>query len=356
MVRNEKGSVGKRRRSLNFHVLIFCVGLLITVTLWDVYLNGTTPFDREITSVVVLIAGTFFSVTAGVFSWSLQSHHDLLERQVEQRTQELNQRNRELESQNKEIENFIHIISHDLKAPIVSIRGFASLLHNELGESLQGVTADYFERIVANVKQMNELIVDLLEFSRVGRMEDEKECVDLKELMKGVVEELRPELEKRHIQVRVAEHLPELVGSRKRLNQVFMNLVGNAVKYMGSPPEPAIEIGCAEPKAKEGLVTIWVKDTGVGIKKEFQDRIFQIFQRAPNSLNVEGSGIGLSIVKKIVELNGGTVSVQSEEGRGSQFFVQWPKANHHPDASGVPGPDSSIRRSIQEDHETQRYG
>lgn len=325
MVSGKRGTAGKQKTLLRFHILIFFVGLLFTITLWDAYFNGTRPFDKEVAAYLILIMGTLFSVAAGMFTWSIESRRDSLETDVAKRTHELHEKNDELLRKNEEIENFIHTISHDLKAPIVSIRGFASLLENELGSALEGVKADYFHRIVQNAKQMNMLIVDLLEFSRVGRVEDEKEAVNPKEVFDEMLSELKPEIDKKQIQITLSENFPFLFGSRKRLLQVFTNLVANAVKYMGSPAEPRIEIAFSEePSASTCL--LWVKDNGIGIKKEFQDKIFQIFQRAPNTLQVEGTGIGLSIVKKIVELNGGKVWVESEEGKGSQFFVRWPKA------------------------------
>ena len=325
----KKSSATKQiERPFRFYVLIFFVGMLFTGTLWDSYYNGSRPLDHEVASVLILIMGSLFSVAAGLFSWSLETRQGFLEKEVEWQTHDLHAKNEELICKNQEVENFIHIISHDLKAPIVSIQGFASILKTELGNSLQGTNLDYFNRIQANAQQMNSLIADLLEFSRVGRIEDEKKSVETTELLKEILEELKPEMDKKHVHVRLESHFPALWGSSKRLGQVFTNLIANAVKYIGSPTEPMIEIGYMDSN-KEPFCTLWVKDNGIGIKKEFHEKIFQIFQRAPNRLNVEGSGIGLSIVKKIVELNGGRVWVESEEGKGSQFFVTWPKAQHY---------------------------
>lgn len=329
MDKTESSARKRGIRPFRFYIVIFFVGMLFTVTLWDAYYNGTRPFDKEIASKLILIMGTLFSIAAGLFAWSLETRRASLEKEVEWRTHDIQAKNKELLKKNEEIENFIHIISHDLKAPIVSIQGFASILKTELANVLQGVNLDYFDRIQANAQQMSTLIMDLLEFSRVGRIEDQKESVDTHGLLKEILEELRPEIDKRHIKIQLADHFPALLASRKRLSQVLTNLIGNAVKYMGPTSEPRIEIGCAE-KSGDNLCTLWVKDNGIGIKKEFQEKIFQIFQRAPNQLKVEGTGIGLSIVKKIVELNGGRVWVESEEGKGSQFFVEWLKAENHP--------------------------
>ncbi|MBI1977345.1 MAG: HAMP domain-containing histidine kinase [Candidatus Omnitrophica bacterium] len=313
------------KRPFRFHIVIFFVGVFFTVTLWDAYYNGSRPFDREIASYLILIMGTLFSVAAGLFSWSIETRRIFLEKEVDWRTRDIQAKNKELLNKNEEIENFIHIISHDLKAPIVSIQGFASILKTELGDTLQGNNLDYFNRIQSNVQHMNDLILDLLELSRVGRVEDEKEVVDINDLLKEIIAPFAPELEKKSIRVKVGEYFPNLWGSRKRLEQVFANLIGNAIKYIGVPEQPSIEIEHSR-ASEEQFCRICVKDNGVGIRKEFQEKIFQIFQRAPNTQKVEGTGIGLSIVKKIVEHNGGQVWVESEEGKGSRFFFEWPNA------------------------------
>jgi signal transduction histidine kinase len=330
MGKKKGASKPKPKESLHLSVIIAFVSLLFTFTLWQEYHNAERAFDQQVTSTIILILGTLFSGAAGLLGWSLESRRTNLEKEVLKRTQELHQKNEELLERNEEVENFIHIISHDLKAPLVSIQGFASMMKEEMGDTLQqGSVGDYFGRIVANCKQMNTLIVELLEFSRVGRVEDEKETVDMKELFTELLAKLRPEINKKNIEIAMTGNFISLWGSRKRLSQVFQNLVQNAVKYIGTPPAPRIEIGCDE--GANGNCQLWVKDNGVGIKLEFQQKIFQIFQRAPSTQKIEGTGIGLSIVKKIVEHNHGEAWVKSEEGKGSQFFVSWPK----PHAEGL---------------------
>lgn len=318
---NSYGLSKKHARPFRFYIVIFFVGILFTITLWDAYYNGSRAFDKEIASTLILIMGSLFSVAAGLFTWSLETRKSFLEKEIDWRTKDLHEKNQDLIRKNEEVENFIHIISHDLKAPIVSIQGFASILKNELGSTL-GANLDYLNRIQLNAQQMNVLILDLLEFSRVGRVEDEKQPVNMTELVEEIVAELKPEIDRCHISIQYEKELPVLWASRKRLSQVFTNLITNAIKYMGPRQNPKINIGYSQNGSK--MTTLWVKDNGIGIKKEYQEKIFQIFQRVPNQLKVEGTGIGLSIVKKIVELNGGGVWVESEEGKGSQFFVQWP--------------------------------
>ncbi len=333
------GSSKQESRPFRFYIVIFFVGLLFTVTLWDAYYNGTRPFDKEISSCLILIMGSLFSVAAGLFSWSIETRKSFLEKEVEWRTKDLHEKNKQLIQKNEEVENFIHIISHDLKAPIVSIQGFSSILKNEIGSSLDQTHLDYLNRIQINAQQMNTLILDLLEFSRVGRLEDEKETVNMISLIQEITAELKPIIDRSHVAINCEQQLPALWGSKKRLSQVFTNLMTNAIKYMGPNPNPKITIGYSQNGSSAS--TLWVKDNGIGIKKEYQEKIFQIFQRVPNQLKVEGTGIGLSIVKKIVELNGGKVWVQSEEGKGSQFFISWPTTKISPAEMPV---ESEIKR------------
>ncbi|OGW81774.1 MAG: hypothetical protein A3G33_05690 [Omnitrophica bacterium RIFCSPLOWO2_12_FULL_44_17] len=320
-----EASQNKKKKNIPFFPLIIFVGMLFTVTLWDAYLHGTDPLGRELVSSLILIMGTLFSISAGLFSWSIESRRGMLERQVNERTRELNEKNQELAEKNQEIEQFIHTISHDLKAPIVSIQGFASILKSELGSTLNEGQTNYFSRILTNLKYMNSLIADLLELSRIGRIEEEKEEVDTIKVLEGLVAELKPEMDRRRVTIELKTEFPKFFGSRKRLEQVFLNLLGNAVKYIGTPECPKIEVGCSESR-KSGFSEIWIRDNGIGIKKEYQEKIFQMFQRAPESIKEEGTGIGLNIVKKIVELNGGAVWVESEPGKGSTFFFEWTKA------------------------------
>ena len=193
---NSCGSFQQHNRPFRYYILTFFVGILFTITLWDAYYNGSRPFDKEIASCLVLIMGSLFSVASGLFTWSLETRRTFLEKEIDWRTKDLNQKNKELIRKNEEVENFTHIISHDLKAPIVSIQGFTSILKNELGSTLNEAHCDYLNRIQFNAQQMSVLILDLLEFSRVGRIEDEKKIVDTTEVLEEIIAELKPEIDR----------------------------------------------------------------------------------------------------------------------------------------------------------------
>lgn len=294
----------------------------MTFHLSDTYLKTTSDIAELTARPWILLLGTLFSIAAGLFTWSLETRDKFLRREVEKRTAELQLINQELVNKGKEIESFIHIVSHDLKAPLVSIQGFANILKTELASALQGQSLDYFNRIINNAKQMSELLQDLLEFSRVGRIEDEKEEVDMGSLFREILMELKPEIDRKKIETVKADSFPNIWGSRKRIYQVFSNLIGNCVKYC-SKVSPKIELSVQE---NGNYYEFAVKDNGIGIPKEVHGKVFQIFERFHPKVSVEGTGVGLSIVKKIVEVNRGHVRFVSGEGEGTTFFVSWPKA------------------------------
>ncbi len=309
--------------SFHYSLLVFSGGIILTFLLWDSYFNQATQVEKNVASPLILAMGSLFSLAAGLFVWSLETRDCFLAREVQKRTLELEEKNEELTEKNGEIENFIHIVSHDLKAPLVSIQGFASILKTELGSMLQGINADYFNRIVTNAKQMTGLLQDLLEFSRVGRIEDENENVDMNSLFREITAELKPEIDKKKIQIENPGNFPKLWGSRKRLHQVFMNLIGNSVKYSGKNETPKVILNCKD--GPSDYFEISVRDNGIGIPKEAHHKVFQIFQRFHPASGVEGTGVGLSIVKKIVEHNKGRVWFESDSRKGTAFFIEWPK-------------------------------
>lgn len=315
--------VKQNRAIFHYSLLVFLGCLALTYLLSEAYLEQLNGIDKVFARPLILAIGSLFSIASGLLMWSLESRDQFLEREVQKRTLELESKNKELSEKNREIENFIHIVSHDLKAPLVSIQGFASILKGELGNVLQGTNADYFNRIVSNAKQMSVLLQDLLEFSRIGRIEDEAEEVDLNSLFREILAELKPEIDRKKVRVENSENFPKLKGSRKRLHQIFSNLIGNSVKYASKKESPSISLRLDHEDAR--FVEVSIRDNGIGIPKEAHEKVFQIFQRFHPNSGVEGTGVGLSIVKKIVETYGGKVWFESEPGRGTIFFVAWPK-------------------------------
>jgi PAS domain S-box-containing protein len=223
---------------------------------------------------------------------------------------------RQLEEKNKEVESFLYAISHDLKSPIISVEGYASTLVKEYGDKLDDEARFYLERIKKNTEIIDDLITDLLELSRVGRITQPYQEVDLG----AVLEDLRCEYARRCKGLRIEiKALPRVRCEKNRIIQVFSNLIGNAAKYMGGQEKPLVKVGCDD---QDEEWQFYVRDNGVGIPREYLGRVFQPFYRIPHEETkaVEGTGLGLAIVKKIVEYHKGEVWVESEVGRGSTFY------------------------------------
>jgi len=227
-----------------------------------------------------------------------------------------------LDEKNKELESFVYTVSHDLKAPLVSLEGFASILLNDYKESLDETGQLYLSRIRANVEKMGDLIQDLLELSRIGRIVHDYESVDATEIIEESLETLQPQLSERGAELVVQENLPLIICDRVRIKQVFENLIGNANKFMGEENDkPKIEVGFHE---KGDFFEFFVKDNGIGIQREYHEKVFEIFTRL-GDVEVEGTGVGLAIVKKIVETHGGKIWIDSEVGRGTTVYFTLPK-------------------------------
>lgn len=228
---------------------------------------------------------------------------------------------KELENKTEELEAFVYTVSHDLRTPLISVEGFSDMLYEEYEDELGEDGIHYLDRIRSNIQKMDEFIDDLLQLSRVGREEPEKEEIDLGELVKEIVEDLSTRIEEKGIEIDMQEDLPTILFERKRMYQVFSNLISNACKYIGEPENPRIEIGAQE---KGSPYLLWVKDNGIGIEPENQDKIFDIFNREERA-DEKGTGVGLAIIKRIIENHGGEIWVESEKGEGSEFYIKIPE-------------------------------
>ena len=224
-----------------------------------------------------------------------------------------------LKAQHEELETFVFMVSHELKNPIFTIKGFTDALREDFGALLSGKSGQYIRYIDNAAEKMNLLINDLLEISRIGRLTARKENYNFKSIVNEALQEIMPRIKSKDIEIKIQENLPDVFGEKKRLVQIMVNLLTNAVKYIGQEnPAPRIEIG-AERQSGENV--FFVRDNGVGIKKEFFEIIFQMFKRLPSTEKFAGgSGIGLTIAKRIVELYGGRIWLSSETGKGTTFF------------------------------------
>jgi len=223
----------------------------------------------------------------------------------------------ELERANEELKNFAYVVSHDLKAPLRAIGSLADWIAQDQRDRLDAEGQEHLRLLQQRVRRMDGLIDGILQYSRIGRQQEQVLKVDLNLLLKEVVDSLAPPP---HIEVTVAP-LPVVRADRTQMQQVFQNLLANAIRFLDKP-EGRIRVEAAE------LAEHWrfsVSDNGPGIEARHFDRIFQLFQTLNPRDRVESTGVGLSIVKKIVENLGGQVAVESTPGQGSQFHVLLPK-------------------------------
>lgn len=240
----------------------------------------------------------------------LQSQAQHLEELVQARTERL----REVVT---ELESFSYTIAHDLRGPLRAMNGFASALEEDYSPQLDETARDYIRRITAGAERMDQLIRDVLDYSKITRQEYEAERVALGPLIAGIIENY-PSLQGDKGQITVQGPMPKVMGSNPLLVQCFSNLIGNAVKFVPGDRRPDVRIR-AEPK-EEGRVRIWIEDNGIGIAPENHERIFGLFQRLEKRF--EGTGIGLAIVSRAVERMGGKFGLESELDKGSKFWVE----------------------------------
>jgi len=225
----------------------------------------------------------------------------------------------------KELEEFVYSVSHDLKSPIVSVQGYASLLKEEVYNDFSNTNKHYFDRLVANIELMEKMIQDLLELSRVGKVDTETSNEFIGKIVKEAVDEFRYQIENKKIKMILPERFPRIVCHSKNLKLVFTNLISNAIKFHSNGKQPVIEIGV---RRRSDEFEFFVRDNGVGIPVSEQEEIFHAFYRAKQMEHVEGTGIGLAVAKKIVEDHGGQIYVESKLGQGTIFHFTLPKVNN----------------------------
>lgn len=231
-----------------------------------------------------------------------------LERRVRERTAQL-------EAANRELEAFSYSVSHDLRAPLRAMNGFAGLLLREHGGELRGEARRYLERILNGSRQMGELIDDLLAFSRLSRQPLTLHPLDMRDVVDDALKELLPEREGRGVDIRIGP-LPPCSGDPALLRQVWVNLISNALKYSRPRTPAVIEIGSG---ALDGVTFYFVRDNGTGFDMAYAHKLFTVFQRLHGAEEFEGTGVGLAIVHRIIIRHGGKVWAEAELDRGATF-------------------------------------
>ncbi|MBF0469511.1 MAG: PAS domain S-box protein, partial [Desulfamplus sp.] len=242
----------------------------------------------------------------------------MLNRELEQRVA---QRTRQLQDINEELEDFVYSVSHDLRAPLRSVSGFAEIINRRHKACLNEEGQHYFENIIKAGRQMGVLIDDLLKFSRLGRNAIKSESLILDDIFNTVMETLADQIKNKNAKINLPLQMPVVNGDLTLMTHIFINIVENALKYSKEEEPPLIDVSF---ELEEQYITIAIADNGIGIEPEYHQKIFKIFQRLHGQEKYHGTGIGLAAVKKGVQLMGGEIRVESQPGIGSVFKIKLP--------------------------------
>ncbi len=289
---------------------------------WYLYVKYINP-PHFYKALPFSIMGILFSMTLSIFVLYLTNEPTKLRNRVAVKTEELRLMNtslkqyaNKLKNSNNELEQFAYVASHDLQEPLRMVSSFLSLIEKKYSDKLDDKGLQYIHHAVDGAERMRQIILDLLDFSRIGQIDAAVFKVDLNKIIAEICSMQQNIIEQKNAQIKFNQ-LPVIIGSKVQFTQIFQNLINNALKYTREDITPEIHIGC------EDLDEFWrfyVKDNGIGITPKNHEKIFIIFQRLHSKLEYEGTGMGLAIVKKIVEYYGGTIWLESEIGKGSTFF------------------------------------
>ncbi len=290
-----------------------------------IYIDFSYEAVRELDGTISGIMATVIDVTEQVFARKrIQDLVELRTKELSEANEALLRSNKELARSNANLEEFAHAASHDLKEPIRKINFFTQQLKQQLSTELKEAGLRSFNRIENAIERMGNLIDDLLLYSHVSQKPYETENVDLNQKIQRVLEDLELDIQEKKAIVHVGS-LPVINGYRRQLQQVFQNLIGNALKYCKKDVPPVINIQ-SKPVRENGQPyhLISIEDNGIGFEQEFAEKIFQMFTRLHGRSEYVGTGVGLAIVKKVVENHNGFIRVESTPGKGSTFYVYMP--------------------------------
>jgi light-regulated signal transduction histidine kinase (bacteriophytochrome) len=227
----------------------------------------------------------------------------------------------EIENRNKELDDFTYVVSHDLKEPLISVEGYSKILLNDYKDKIDDTGREYLGSIVQSSARMKNLINDLLTLSRLGRVAETLDTVSVDDVIKAILQDLQFTLKEKNVALHIGSPLPYVRYNETQLSMIFRNLISNAIKFNASA-KPRIDISVTE---EESQYIFSVADNGIGIQSEYFEKIFMIFQRLHRSEDYQGTGAGLTIVKRIVEKHRGRIWVDSVAEKGTTFYFTIPK-------------------------------
>jgi signal transduction histidine kinase len=314
-------SLVTKKRTMIFLTLftIGCIAWLVFGEILGAYtptpMSQSIPGDFFTASLVILTTAFMVRMLSeALFQSNLRLQKELRERSLIEESREA--LIKELEIKNAELERFTYTVSHDLKSPLITINGFLGYLEKDAASNNIDRLKQDTLRISEAVHKMHTLLNELLELSRIGRLMNPPEAVPFASLVHDAMDAVQGQLQARQVKVLLQPGLPDVYGDRQRLTEALQNLIDNAVKFMGDQADPHIEVGVAG--EEDGKSVFYVRDNGIGIVPEFHDHVFGLFNKLDSK--TEGTGIGLTIVKRIIEVHGGRIWIESEPGKGATFF------------------------------------
>lgn len=325
-------SVNRLRNAL----LTISIVLLVAVVIMAIFIaHSISEPIKELTKVSGIIAGGNLSTRAainagdeiGELAYAFNRMTDSLveaKAVVEQKKDELEEQKKLLEKANQELDSFVYTVSHDLRAPLRAISSFSSFLEEDYKDKIDAQGKDHLSEVRKGAERMSRLIDDLLKLSRISRIKNPYEDVNIQELINSAIERIKFDIEQYKVDLSIQKDIPTVRCDRIKMTEAFLNLINNAIKFSSknNKENPKVEIGYED---RNELHQFFVKDNGIGIDSKYHKQIFGIFQRLHTEKEYEGTGAGLSIVERIIDGHGGKIWVESEVGRGATFYFTIPK-------------------------------
>ena len=313
--------------------IIIIGGILIAIGIfvaWVMSRNITRPLNK-LTVAASAIADGDYSASVEVNRrdelGKLARSFNTMAVQVSQAQQNLEkkvqERTAQLEKANKELEAFSYSVSHDLRAPLRAISGFSTILKEDYSGQLDKEANRITDKIISNAKMMGQLIDDLISFSQIERKEIKHHTVDMKKLAESCLAELLQQEPENKYRLQI-HPLPPCYGDESLIKQVWVNLLGNALKYSSKKSDPFIEIGSQE---GPGMHRYFIRDNGVGFDMQYAHKLFGVFQRLHNQVEFEGTGVGLALAKRIINHHHGDIWAEGSPGKGATFYFSLPENN-----------------------------